>query len=250
MDVASDPSPTPVPPSSPAASPPDLGSPPEPEWVQRYVRRAVIQAVLMLLALVGGMALLGRFFAPELLLATSWVNEQVGFAGLAVILFATDAVITPIPPDLLLVVIANTDLAHRWWLYVPTLGVISSGAGIVAWHLSSRVGHTRIPRLIFGRFRERNAAVVSRYGALAVALGALTPIPYSVTCWTAGILHVPLRRVAWVTLLRIPRFIGYYLVIAWSTHLLDEPTVSRGGDGSDAAVRGSSRSASLQITAP
>lgn len=224
---------------------PEGDTPPDPERVRKYVRNALIQTVVMLVVLVAGMALLGRYFAAELLFATSWVNEKVGFVGLAVILLATDAVITPIPPDLLLVVIANTDLAHRWWLYVPALGVISSGAGILAWHLSARVGNTRLARLIFGRFREQNAAVVARYGAVAVALGALTPIPYSVTCWTAGVLHVPFRRVAWVTLLRIPRFVGYYLLIAWSTHLLDEPTVSRGDGSSDAAGRGASRSASL-----
>lgn len=243
MDAVPDPAHTPVPSSSSAVSPPDSSASPDPERVQQYVRRAVIQAVVMLFVLVGSMALVGRFFADELLLATSWVNEQVGFVGLAAILLLTDSVITPVPPDLLLVVIANTDLSHHWWIYVPTLGVISSGAGILAWHLSARVGHTRLPRLIFGRFRERNAALVSRYGVLAVALGALTPIPYSITCWTAGILHVPVRRVAWVTLLRIPRFIGYYLVIAWSTHLLDPPTASWDGGPADATVRSTSPSA-------
>lgn len=193
----------------------------EPVDVQRYVRRVLIKGAVMLILLVASLAILGKLYAAELLIATGWIHDQVGFLGLAAILLVTDAVITPIPPDLLLVVIANTDLANRWWLYVPTLGAISSGAGIIAWYLSSRLGHTRIPKLILGRFRERNSAMVSRYGALAVVLGALTPIPYSLTCWTAGMLHVPLKTLAWATLLRIPRFVGYYLLIVWSTHLLD-----------------------------
>ncbi|MBN2191741.1 MAG: VTT domain-containing protein [Polyangiaceae bacterium] len=221
MDAAPETAKRALPPVKEDPNPQGPGLPPEPDWVGQYVRRTLLKGLVALILLVAGMAILGRFYTAELLAVTAWVNEQLGFVGLALLLVLTDAVITPVPPDLLLIVIANTELAQRWWLYVPTLGVISSGAGVLAWYLSSRLGHTRIPTLLFGRFRERNAAVVSRYGALAVALGALTPIPYSVTCWTAGLLHLPLRKLVWATLLRIPRFVGYYLLIAWSTHLLD-----------------------------
>lgn len=189
--------------------------------VQRYIRSVLVKGAVALLLLVACLAFIGKLYAAELLIAAGWINDQVGFLGLALILLITDAVITPIPPDLLLVVIANTGLAHRWWLYVPTLGAISSGAGIIAWYLSTKLGHTRLPKLILGRFREKNSALVARYGALAVVLGALTPIPYSLTCWTAGMLLAPLRTLVFATLLRIPRFVGYYLLIVWSTHLLD-----------------------------
>lgn len=204
---------------SPGSCPHPSAAVDEEEQLRRYVWRSVLRAMLAIVVLIVVMAALGKYYSSELVAVATWIEETVGFVGLAAILVATDSVITPLPPDVLLVVIANTELAERWWLYVPALGAISSGAGMIAWYLSSRVGDTRIPRLLFGRFREQNQALVARYGAIAVALGSLTPIPYSVTCWTAGLFHMPFNRFAWVTLLRIPRFLGYYLVIAWSTHL-------------------------------
>ncbi len=189
------------------------------EELHDYVRRNLISGLVALGALIGALAITGRYFETELLLVTTTVYEHLGFAGLAAILAVTDSFISPFPPDLLLVVIAKSQLAQTWWLAVPALGVLSSASGLLGWAISRRVGNTRIPRLIFGRFQRYNAALVERYGTLAVALGAVTPIPFSVTCWTAGMFRLPFERLAWVTLLRIPRFVAYYLMIEWSVNL-------------------------------
>ena len=207
-------------PDSPTADRPSGYDDVSPEQLRRYVRSSIIKGVLGLVGLVAGMAFVGKYFDTELVLATTWVYDHLGLAGLAAILLLTDSFITPIPPDVLLIIIAKSALADSWWIVVPGLGVLSSGAGMIGWHLSRRVGDTRLMRLMFGRFRRRHRALVARYGTVAVALGALTPIPFSVTCWAAGIFQMPFKRFAWVTLLRIPRFVGYYLLIAWSVDLL------------------------------
>jgi membrane protein YqaA with SNARE-associated domain len=62
--------------------------------------------------------------------------------------------------------------------------------------------------------------LIDRYGYWAVALGALTPIPFSITCWSAGMLRLGFGRFLLVALLRVPRFVGYYVVIAYSSELV------------------------------
>jgi membrane protein YqaA with SNARE-associated domain len=61
--------------------------------------------------------------------------------------------------------------------------------------------------------------MVQRYGRLTVALGALTPLPFSITCWCAGGLGMPLARFLPVSLLRVPRYVVYYLAIAYADQL-------------------------------
>jgi uncharacterized membrane protein YdjX (TVP38/TMEM64 family) len=45
---------------------------------------------------------------------------------------------------------------------------------------------------------------------MGVALGAVSPLPYSISAWAAGALGMELRPFVLVSLLRIPR-VGFYL---------------------------------------
>jgi membrane protein YqaA with SNARE-associated domain len=210
----------PEPPILPAAKPDPVPSRISDEELRDYVQRNLVRGGVGLVALVGLLALVGKYFEPQLLGLTTWTYQTVGFVGLASILAITDSFISPIPPDMLLVVVAKSDLAASWWIAVPALGVLSSIAGVAGWAMSRQIGTTRLPQLLFGRYQRYNQALVDRYGSLAVALGALTPIPFSVTCWTAGMFQLPFDRMVWATLLRVPRFVGYYLLIHWSVNLL------------------------------
>jgi len=54
---------------------------------------------------------------------------------------------------------------------------------------------------------------MKRFGPIAVAIGALTPFPYSVTTWTAGMFNMPFKRMILPTMLRIPRLWIYYWIL-------------------------------------
>lgn len=178
--------------------------------------RAVVVLVLLLVAV----GVLGRWYAPQLLAATGWVYAHVGFGGLLFILFLSDAVITPIPPDAILLVISKSELAAQWPAIILLIGVQSAVAGCVAWTFGKKLGHLRVVQLVFGRFRSKNEALVRRYGRWAVALGAMTPIPFSVTCWIAGMFGMRFKDFAPVTLLRVPRFFIYYVAIAFADDVM------------------------------
>jgi membrane protein YqaA with SNARE-associated domain len=184
-----------------------------------YVRRKVLMGLLGLVLMILAVGLAGLKYETELFAVTQAIHHALGVGGLVVILFLSDSIITPIPPDLILVVIAKSDLRIHFLSLLLLLGVVSTLAGNVAWFLGGRLSNVEWVRAAFGRFRRKNAELVLRYGGLGVALGSLTPIPFSVTCWTAGLLHVRWRSVFWATLLRIPRFYIYYFLIAYSDTL-------------------------------
>jgi membrane protein YqaA with SNARE-associated domain len=159
-------------------------------------------------------------YEQELLATTSWVAARLGPLGLAACVFIADAITSPFPPDLVLIVVAKSALAASSVWFVPVLGAVSAVAGNVGFLLGRKLGETRLGESFIGRFRTRHLPAVGRYGWIAIVIGALTPVPFSVTCWLAGMLRMRWATVAAVCLLRIPRFILYYWILSHSTTLL------------------------------
>ena len=210
----------------PPADPSDNSStePPTPDPSEggefSYVQRNVVLTAVSLLLLFVGVGVLGIFFEERLLDATSAIYDVLGLPGLLAILFVSDAVISPVPPDGVLIVLANSP-AHAIWTYlIPAIGLMSAAAGHIGWKLGGLLRHTRSLQVVFARSSSKNTDFVKRYGGWGVALGALTPVPFSITCWAAGIVQVPYKQFWWATLLRIPRYVLFYAAIAYSTEIL------------------------------
>ncbi len=179
-----------------------------------YVRRSLRQTLLFLVALFAAVGVCSALYEAELLNATAWTYERLGLLGLLGLVVFADAIASPIPPDVVLVVVSKTELHANWPGVVLLIGALSSVAGCGGYFLGKSLKSTA---WVASRLRRRRLqrALVARYGRWAVALGALTPIPFSVTCWLAGIFGMPLREFAPITLLRVPRFFVYYgLIVA------------------------------------
>lgn len=97
-------------------------------------------------------------------IATNWVVDQIGFAGLCLILFITDTLVTPFPPDILLVVIACSDLAEHWLIYLLVLGLASVVAGMLGWCLGRWLRHLKFFQRLFGQFNEEQRTFIAKYG--------------------------------------------------------------------------------------
>lgn len=181
--------------------------------------RGLLRGALGLVALTALLGLVGAHWQAELVALTGAVYAALGLPALVALLFVTDAVVSPVPPQAVLVVIAHSPLHEQWLPLISGLALLSSVAGITGWSLATRLGHTRFAHVMLGRFRHENRALITRWGALGAVVCALSPIPYSVCCWAAGTLHVPLRTFVWIPVLRAPRFFLYYVAIAFADEL-------------------------------
>ena len=149
---------------------------------------------------------------PLVRFAEAWVAEA-GPLGLFAIVALFDGFPSPVPPDVF------TSFAMiggvPFWQVSLAAGLGSSVGGGLAWFLASRYRNTeRFRRFITGR-GAKSYALIRRYGTLALVLGAVSPVPFSLTCYAAGAVGMPLLRFLTVTLLRIPRM-AFYL---WLIHL-------------------------------
>ncbi len=175
--------------------------------------------MVILLVLVAALVLVSTLHEAELRAWALAVYDWLGLPGLLAILFVSDAVFSPIPPDLILIILSQTPHNDHWVLLAIGIGLQSVAAGSTGWFLGSRLGQTRWSNIVLGRFRKRHQALVLRHGRLAVAIAAITPLPFSLMCWAAGMLNMPFRLFVTPTWLRIPRFLLYYAAIVYAERL-------------------------------
>lgn len=184
------------------------------------VRNHLLRALLSLILLGILAAVLMTHFRSELDAVTEFTFRHIGLPGVFVLIFVTDAFVSPLPPDTLLILLAASEYHPLWPWLLPCIGLVSALAGTVGYCCGRLLTNWAPPESVFGKVREKSRRRVEKYGGWAVALGALTPIPFSFTCWTAGFLQVPFAHVAPPCLLRVPRYVLYYLAIAYSGGLL------------------------------
>lgn len=171
------------------------------------------------------MGLLGLYFDTEIRDFAKWMTDTFGIWGMCVVLFVSDTFVSPIPPDLFLLIVAKSEMREMWYFYVTILGIVSTLAGHTGWVCGRLlVASPWFPNSVRTYFENKKEAV-TKYGIWAVALGSTTPLPFSITCWTAGIMKMPYRSFALAASTRFFRVLLYYYAIHssdWLTNLLSQ----------------------------
>lgn len=160
---------------------------------------------VVLVAMVGGGGWLLREPLTEM---ARWLVENLGYAGMFGGVFLADTFTFPIPPDvyIFIAVASGIDVAPA----LSTVAVASVVAGNIAYYIGPYVSEIPLLRARIERFRPRGERLFQKYGVWAVAIAAMTPVPFSVVCWMAGTYRMKYKSFAVATLMRIPRVIGYY----------------------------------------
>lgn len=171
------------------------------------------KTLLGLLLLFVGLVFVGYVLEEELAALTIWIEARMGLGGFAFLIFINDTFVSPFPPDLVLFVFSKSERADLAVWVITLFGFCSALAGVVGWAIGTRLRHTSIPLKIFGSRLEQSERIAKKYGSWAVLIGALTPIPYSLTTWSAGMMGLRFYQIIWPCLARLPRFWIYYWVI-------------------------------------
>ena len=184
--------------------------------LKRIFRKQLLRGLVFLTVLVGLIFLLALSFEPEIKATATWLTENFGFWGIGVCVFVADLLISPIPPDAALFFIGKSALHQDWMIWVPLLGLISTGAGVCGWLIGQKLEHLKILHRFIESFKREHKGSVKKFGFWMVVIGALTPLPFSLTCWLAGIFKLPLKTFLIAALVRVPRFVLYYWAIFFS----------------------------------
>ncbi|MCO4770730.1 MAG: VTT domain-containing protein [Deltaproteobacteria bacterium] len=173
----------------------------------RLIRKSIV-GLIVILAVAG---LTGVLFKEPLQAIGAAFIDNFGLAGLFVGVIITDASPLPLTNEPLVF------LARGAGLDVWTIFGVVSAASVVAGAFGYWSG--RIFGGMLGLEEWLNtkqpalAHYMRRYGAEGVAIAALLPIPFALSTWSAGILHVPFLKVMVAALVRIPKTAFYVLLI-------------------------------------
>ena len=179
------------------------------------LRTIVVRTVWVTLGMLAMVFVAAQFFAEPTVRFANWIVTDLGYAGIFLGVFLADALTLPIPPDTYLLTAVATDS--------PPLNVLITiiGGSLFAANIAYVIGPhvARLPYLgnRVEYFRSQGEELYQRYGVWTLVLAALSPIPFSVVCWFAGIYRMPYPKFFLATLARIPRFLGYYFlfVLGW-----------------------------------
>ncbi len=135
--------------------------------------------------------------------------EDLGVGGPALYVFIVDLLIIPLSVDLIWPFVAS-------WSLIKAALVLSSAsmAAAVCSHLIGRLIGL-IPlfrRWVVALSQGQTRKLINRYGAWAIVISALTPMPFSTITMASGVLRLSFWRVLAASSVRILRMGLYYLI--------------------------------------
>ena len=136
--------------------------------------------------------------------------QNYGYLGIFIISFS-ESIFQPIPPDPFIAGGSALGLDPLTASMVATAGSVLGG--LIAHTLGKFLGEPVAKKLLGEDRYIKGEIFMNRFGLWAVLLGALTPIPYKVICWLAGIFEM--RRDLFLiasVIGRFPRFIAVALL--------------------------------------
>lgn len=124
---------------------------------------------------------------------TEWsirLMEQMGMWGLFLFSF-TESLFHPIPVDPVLIAMSSMGEWNTWDIFFWAT-IASILGGMTAHFLGKHLGKPVFCKF-FGKEKfEKGKAFMKKWGVWGVIFVAITPLPYKVIAWMAGILHMPL----------------------------------------------------------
>jgi membrane protein YqaA with SNARE-associated domain len=174
--------------------------------------RLILSTLLVIVGLVGAVALVGYYFREPLLRISRSFVDTLGGLGVTLGFFLPDAFTIPLPND----VVSVLGLAGGMSFFEVTCWASagSLAGGTVGYWIGRYLRTTRFVQRVLSRGGGIAQQILSRYGVTAVAIAAITPLPYSIFCWAAGAGKLPFQTFLAVSApLRVIRVAGYLYLI-------------------------------------
>ncbi len=183
------------------------------------LKKYLIGTIISIIIVISIAGFFGFLYKDGIAEITEWITKKTGFIGLVMIIFIADSLLPAFPTDIILLIIAKSSLSSDWGIYVLIIGITSIVAGILGWNIGRWIREKTNFKWLSKQ--EESNQLLKKYGVFGVSIGALTPIPFSITCWSAGFLRMPLRSFILASFFRIPRYFIYFIAINYSDKIID-----------------------------
>lgn len=173
-----------------------------------FVWQAVKKSLPFILLIVAAIYVVNHYY--DINAALVHLTETLPAYGVMAFFFISETLLGLVPPEIFIAWAGNMDAP---WLYLTGLAFISYFGGLLSYY----IGHiiTKIPSVhTYLEVKMAKQLKNSRkWGGFLIVVGALLPLPFSISCMAAGIIKFPFINVVAYGSLRLLRFLIYGLVI-------------------------------------
>ncbi len=138
------------------------------------------------------------------------LTEILPSHGVLSFFFVSETLLGLIPPEIF---IAWSGKMPNPWGYLSILAVLSYAAGLLAYHLGRMITKIKSVHTYLEVKMQKQLKNSRKWGGFLIIVGALLPLPFSISCIAAGIIKFPFKIVVLFGALRLLRFVIYGLVI-------------------------------------
>ena len=123
-----------------------------------------------------------------------WAAD-LGLPGLAILSF-TEAFFQPVPPEALTLPMFIAEQGNPMMIFLiwAVVTLTSVAGAMVGWWLGRSLGRPLADRFIKPNHIARLDTLILRYGDAGIFIAAISPIPYKVLAWIAGMGEMDYRR--------------------------------------------------------
>ncbi len=173
-----------------------------------FVWQSIKKALPIIILFIIGIYVVNYFF--DINTALIHLTETLPVYGVFLFFFVSETLLGLIPPEMF---IAWSGKMNMPWLYLSILAFLSYFGGLLSYWIGYII--TKIP-LVHNYLESKMQKQLKnsrKWGGFLIIVGALLPLPFSISCMAAGLIEFPFKNVILYGSLRLLRFAIYGLII-------------------------------------
>ena len=173
-----------------------------------FVWNAIVKALPYVIAIVAAVYIINHFFDINKVLTQ--LTEILPAYGVLSFFFVSETLLGLVPPEIF---IAWAGKMYNPWFYLGLLALLSYGGGLLSYWMGRTI--TKIPSVhnYLEVKMEKQLKNSKKWGGFLIVVGALLPLPFSISCIAAGLIEFPFKNVIAYGSLRLLRFAIYGIII-------------------------------------
>jgi len=179
-------------------------------FIGRSLKKTIIPIILIIVSI-----FLFNKYIFNINDSLQFITETFPISGILVTFFASESFLGLIPPEIF---IAWSKKTNEPILYLFVLATLSYVGGLVSYFIGKAVSNIASVKKYLEHKMANQLKNTRKWGGFLIIAGALLPIPFSMTCITAGMVKYPFKSVLLFGSFRFVRFAVYAAAIF---HIVD-----------------------------
>tara|TARA_R110002073_G_scaffold4213_1_gene27921 strand:- start:57471 stop:58091 length:621 start_codon:yes stop_codon:yes gene_type:complete len=179
-------------------------------FIATSLKKAIIPIALIVIALV----LLNKYVF-NINDSLQMITETFSTSGILAVFFISESFLGLIPPEIF---IAWSKKTVEPVAFLAILALLSYVGGMISYFIGKAISKIDFVKTYLENKMAKQLKNTRKWGGFLIVAGALLPIPFSMTCITAGMIKYPFKSVLLFGSFRFIRFAAYALAIF---HIVD-----------------------------